>query len=694
MIREETAVHAKAVGGAVQSRMEPETPSAVAASSHRERPLAVTTESCRQFDHFRVRRMDREHRSTLFVVTDHVLPPSEIGIERFAADAWSTGSMVGPPRMLMRLRTANLHRTASIAPEGASVVVGPRKRGRAGTGTRHGRWCGSSRFGGLLLTLLGWFSVPVATASIGIGAAPTPVESLFPAVRAPAAIRGGDLLLPLAIPERPIAWPATIPVRVGTREVVADIVWLNDRPLEARSWTSPDTALEVTQRSVGPMEARPGVPVLLVPMPTDADGEIAIADIVWTPTWFDPPPAWAEDRDVVRSRGIDADPVLEDPLEWFRWCLLADLQKARPPVADFQNELAKRVAVSIANEWRVGLRRVASSSRGTASQLRERLTAVVTDRADPDGRAVAAWPTDQRALAGLRSLLLDPGRTPSEAVGAGLAWLEARPAFLVMEIASDGDRVEIDLFNPTRGELVVTATWESDPTGVPLLAAPSTITRHQIDRPDLGGGPLPSDEVLSLAHAGRVTRVPFGPRAIPVRPPGASFGTFILPRTLADVDGDVVQAVNGVESTQAILRRREGRWEIFIEARFLPNADADDRIFLQVGDRLRPAGVVEIRPDGSWERLRGRADESLQVESRRFPDRWRISVLLPEAWLVDAISEAGGGSILLGIRRDGPRGFVQYAGISSPAWRRDIIPLAFGINDWNDAAGMNTLPRP
>ncbi|MHC4794019.1 MAG: hypothetical protein ACYTDE_06960, partial [Planctomycetota bacterium] len=117
-------------------------------------------------------------------------------------------------------------------------------------------------------------------------------------------------------------------------------------------------------------------------------------------------------------------------------------------------------------------------------------------------------------------------------------------------------------------------------------------------------------------------------------------------------------------------------------------------IFLQVGDRRRPAGVVEIRPDGSWERLRGRPDESLEVESRRFSDRWRISVLLPEAWLVEAISQAGGGSILLGIRRDGPRGFVQYAGISSPTWRRDIIPLAFGINDWNDAAGMSTLPRP
>ncbi len=594
----------------------------------------------------------------------------------------------------MRPRTVKLRRTASFAPENASVVVGPRTSGRAVARPRNVRWRVSSRLGGLFLLLIGWFSVPGATASVRDGMKSAPVDAVSPAVRAPAAIRGGDLLLPLAVPERPIAWPPTIPVRIGGREIVADVVWLRDRPLDARSWTSPDTILEVSQRAVGPMEALPGVPVLLVPVPGDADGEIAIAETAWTPAWFDPPSAWAEDRDVVRTRGNDADPVLDDPLEWFRWCLLAELQDARPPAGEFQNQLARRVATSIANEWRVGLRRVASSSRGAASQLRERLTAVVTDRSDPSGRSVAAWPTDQRALAGLRSLLLDPGRTPAEAVGAGLAWLDARPAFLAMEIASDGDRVEVDIFNPTRGELVVTATWESDPTGVPLLAAPSTITRHEIDRPDLGGGPLPSDEVLSLAHAGRVTRIPFGPRAIPVRPPGASFGTFILPRTLADVDGDVVQAVNGAESTQAILRRREGRWEIFIEARFLPTADPDGRIFLQVGDRRRPAGVVEIRPDGSWERLRGRPDESLQVESRRFSDRWRISVLLPEAWLVEAISQAGGGSILLGIRRDGPRGFVQYAGISSPTWRRDIIPLAFGINDWNDAAGMSTLPRP
>jgi hypothetical protein len=60
-------------------------------------------------------------------------------------------------------------------------------------------------------------------------------------------------------------------------------------------------------------------------------------------------------------------------------------------------------------------------------------------------------------------------------------------------------------------------------------------------------------------------------------------------------------------------------------------------------------------------------------------------VLLPEAWLVEAISGGGRGSVLVGIRRDGPGSYRQHAGTSVPVWRRDIIPLAFSINDWNHA---------
>jgi hypothetical protein len=104
-----------------------------------------------------------------------------------------------------------------------------------------------------------------------------------------------------------------------------------------------------------------------------------------------------------------------------------------------------------------------------------------------------------------------------------------------------------------------------------------------------------------------------------------------------------------------------------------------------VGDQRRPAGVIQVDSNGDWKRLAGVADPSLVVEVRSFTDRWRCSVLLPEAWLVDAISGGGRGSVLVGIRRDGPGAYRQHAGISVPVWRRDIIPLAFSINDWNQA---------
>ena len=415
----------------------------------------------------------------------------------------------------------------------------------------------------------------------------------------PTAIRGVDLLVPLRVPSSPIAWPMKVPATVNGSSVEADVVWIVNRLIEDPSWTSPRTAVEIVQMPVGPMEPLPGVPVALLPISKDAGGAISMLGATWSPVWLDPPAEAASDRPLVASRGPDADPVLDDPLEWFRWRLLADLLEARPPEPELPDVLSVRLAEAIAAEWRSAIRRVASSSPGAASEIAERLTAAVSDSARPgEGRMIAAWPTDQRGLAGLRSLLLDPARTPAEAVQAGLAWLDARPSFLAVEMSAGGDRIEIDLINPTRGELVILAAWESEPTEIALIAPPNSISRHEIDRPDLGEGVLPVDEVLDLRYEGRSVRLPFGPRAIPVRPPGASFGTFILPRTLASVDGGFVQATAPLDSTQAVLRRRNGRWEIFIEARHLVASEGDDRLYVQVGDRRRPAGVVQSGLEG------------------------------------------------------------------------------------------------
>jgi hypothetical protein len=576
---------------------------------------------------------------------------------------------------------------STVARSGMSRLAGSRSESGCGDGSfRRGESVvrRARRFSGRLIWLCG-FTMVLGGGRLVVAAQDEASAVTLGAV-SPTAIRGVDLLVPLRIPKSRIAWPTTVSANIGGSDIKADVVWIVNRLVEDPLWTSPATGVEIFQMPVGPMEPLPGVPVALLPIPEDADGAISMLGAVWSPVWLDAPPEPSPDAAIVPSRGPAADPVLDDPLEWFRWRLLADLLDARPPEPRLSNDLSVRLAEAIAAEWRSALLRVASSSPGAASEIGERLTAAVEDPARPvNDRMIAAWPTDQRGLAGLRSLLLDPARTPAEAVQAGLAWFDARPSFLAIETSAGGDRVEIDLINPTHGELVILAAWESEPAETALIAPPHSISRHEIERPDVGGGTLPTDEVLDLRHGGRSVRLPCGPRAIPVRPPGASFGTFILPRTLAGVDGGFVQATAPLESTQAVLRRRNGRWELFIEARHLVASTVGDRLFVQVGDQRRPAGVIQIDSNGDWKRLAGVADPSLTVEVRPFVDRWRCSVLLPEAWLVEAISGGGRGSVLVGIRRDGPGSYRQHAGTSVPVWRRDIIPLAFSINDWNHA---------
>ena len=58
--------------------------------------------------------------------------------------------------------------------------------------------------------------------------------------------------------------------------------------------------------------------------------------------------------------------------------------------------------------------------------------------------------------------------------------------------------------------------------------------------------------------------------------------------------------------------------------------------------------------------------------------------MLPETWLIRSITDSREGAILLGLRRDGPRGFISFAGPPPPSWRRDIPIQAYAIGDWQD----------
>ncbi|MFM1833104.1 MAG: hypothetical protein RLZZ461_1420 [Planctomycetota bacterium] len=517
--------------------------------------------------------------------------------------------------------------------------------------------------------------------AIGLSAKPAAAE-IRVGVIPPVAIRGCDLVVPLVSDDGGDRWPATLAVQVGSRTVEATIAWIVPRPVEQPRWTTPATPVAIVEApDRGPRPV--GNPIAVIPLPADGDGELELLGTSWTPVWWRSNAPFSSEAAVAASLGSEADPPLDDPMAWFRWALRADLEGGQPPVPVDMEPIARRVAVAIASEWRSGLARVASASPGAAREIAERLVATVTDDRRPLGdRLVAAWPTDPRALSGLRAILLDPARTPMEAAQAGLSWFDARPPFVAWVLEPGGDVVTLEIANPTSGEVVALASWTDSGQSTALVLPPRSLTRHRLDRPRYQSGPSPPFEEVQLEAGGRVQRLLLGPRAIPVRPPGGDFGTLGLPRTLAAMEGDFVEAPPPAASTTALLRHRDGRWEIFIEARSPGRPADDDRFVLRFGEGDRPVAVLEVRADGRRRVEQGVDDGSLVVRTHRTDGLWRAEVVPPEQWLVDAIGRVRGGAVMIGLRRHGPGGFITFAGPPPPAWRREMPVLAFALGDW------------
>ena len=498
------------------------------------------------------------------------------------------------------------------------------------------------------------------------------------------AIRGSDLLVPLTVPAGTGTLPERIPVAIGDLEVEADIALLSVSMQAAFSWVMPSRPIEVRSPASRTNVDRDTIALAVVPIPTDANGTLRVADTIWTPIWLPPLPGWDERLPITASQGVDADPAPKAPMEWFRWAIRADLSGNRPPPCRMSSLLEKRVALAVSDEWRAGLRRVREHSPSVASTIGERLVATVEDpeRASPE-QSVAMWPTDARELSGLRTLLLDFARTDEEVALAGLAWFEVRPPFVAWLVDASGDAVTIRIGNPTVEEVVVLASFTSSDAPEALLLPPLSLTTHVVER--IGPAPVGSDEQLVLVKDQAEVRLDVGVPTIRVEPPGASFGSMVIGRTLASVNGEFVEMPALPAQTAGILRRRFNRWEVFVEARGTPSSEVErDQVFVQVGSSERPVAILGVSRNGNWRVESGPETDELSVRVVDHGDRWRFVVTLPEAWLVEAIGRSSEGGVRLGLRRDGPRGIVQFAGPPPAAWKRQIPTQSFGLSWWDD----------
>ena len=506
-----------------------------------------------------------------------------------------------------------------------------------------------------------------------------------PLLRPPVAVRGSDLLIPLGPQGVGVRWPQTMKARIGGNMVDVTIAWMEPDFSAVKNWVTPAEPIKVISRTYGPQELSDGRPLAIVPIPGDATGAIEFLGETWSMNYLPLPPTLVGPE--LEPLARDIAPSRTDPFEYFRWVLIAENRKASPPPPG-GGDLSQRIAQAVANEWRAGLTRIAAESPGVAAEIRERLIATVKDELRPDtDEQVAAWLTGARPLTLLRSLLIDPQRSAEEAMRASLSWLDSQPDFHAWFEVTAGDRTRLGVINPTFDEIVISAAWQgSDDAPVGLVIPPQSLVRHEVTRPVLNGNAVvPANEQLVLSSEDRVPlRLDAGPRSVPVRPPGIEFKPMLLPLTLAEICGNFRDAPASAQSTTAMLRRRFGRWEIFVDC-FHLRADDNDRILIQVGDPTGSAAVLEVGSTGSWRVRRGRVQPGLDIKVQSFIDRWRCQVVLPEAWLIDAITSDSGGAVLLGLRRDGPGDIRQFAVLAAPAFNSDIAGVAFDLAAWGEA---------
>ena len=501
----------------------------------------------------------------------------------------------------------------------------------------------------------------------------------------PIAMRGGVVLLPLAAPAKaPSSWPETIVVRgvpsdAGAEPFKVDGVlgWLVPTPTRVGSrWTDSAEAFTVTAEAP---EAGDGVPLLLVETPEGFAGAIELDGECVTPRWLEPPAAARRPVDRVPSGSPDARPDGEHPLEWYRWAILADRLgfDPPPPPGDRAGRLA---AQHFAEIWRCAIARIEAQSAGVASELRERLTesgSEVEEGLPP--RDVAMWIADPRALRALLAIMLDASLDERAVMQGTLAWLRTEPTLTAWLESSLGDRAVIGLANPGIDTAVVRCRWlDGDPVPMALPVPPRTAMRYGVDRPvELAAAA--DGGVLVVEHAGIERRLDFGPAPIPVRPPGLVLGELRLPLTLAGAQIGEAPLPPPERRGTVELRRRGGRWELFIEC-FRPSESREDRLVLRVG----PAGSEAARLDI----VEGREVSTgpATVRQSSYPDRWRCRIELPDEWLAEGLVGVRAPATGIGLARrlelgDG-RTEISLLGPSRPPWRNESATIVVDLSAW------------
>ena len=510
-----------------------------------------------------------------------------------------------------------------------------------------------------------------------------------PADPRPAAAIGGVLGIQLLC-DQTVTWPERMRLERedGGRAIEGVVAWVGAAsPTLERTWTMADERLDIRPVARAPAGQPPettGVIVLLAEMPVDCRCALTLdgqrVDPAWLPLAQPTPDMRLPAMPAGSPDGADR-PDPSAPSEWFRWWLLADEMRARPP-APPGDRVSQLFALSRAQLWQAALDRIERASPGVAREIRERLLATSVDARGRSTVRLAAWMARADDLGFLLSTMIDPVRGDEQVMQAALTRLRAEPPISCWVEADSGGTLRLAVANAQPQPMRVRASWVESPFAKPVdIDLPGGgISRHAIERPgELLPDPLtrsnaPLGGTLVLQGEGWSVRIAVGPAQIVPRPPGHSLGVLRPPLSLAEAQRQRIAPPPSEWCTTASLRRRFGTWEIFAEC-LRPAASDLDELEVVVGEATRGLVRIRVREQGEPIVQGAPGMDPPKVTRGSFTDRWRCVIEVPASWL-EAPSSSGArlqapsaSTLLLGVARSpGGAGTRQTGALAVPDW--------------------------
>ncbi len=535
-----------------------------------------------------------------------------------------------------------------------------------------------------------------------------PIDSIAAKYTSPIVPKGGVLLVQLLSENPGNDWPSIIDVTLENGQVISGHIGWIEQNSNATHWAKNNFRIRPIDSTddtaaIHPRDTITG-PVLLVELPSNAQGLIHFGGDALDPTWVDLPTEFPvldiTSINITQTQQvIDSDALPEwNPLEYWRWTLVASRNGVAAPKPSIESEVARLASLQGAQLWLVGFDRLARCSRGVAAACRDLLTNTANDM----GNSFACWTMHSEQLNSLLSIMVDPTISSRQRTTRALRWTEEQLPFIQWLENVYGNTVSVATANPTLESQIAVLRWHVE-NDIPLVVEiPSKDTARVnverlpvIDSSLFGPATIESQiEWLELQIGKQTFSLPIVPQKVVARPPYVALQELHPLWNLQQLQlQNPSQAKD--EQTTVQLRKLLGKWELYIECNGrstgaqLTNGMVDLQ-HLQGFEALtilhpESSGIVVIPPEGNP--VQNNISEEMRIHRCAYENKWAVRVEIPEEWIAhDSISFSV-------IRSHGDSDRIETGPLPCVPWNINPKPIVIDLTQWDEVQQFPTHPE-